>query len=108
MGFLRGELNEFIDLLPAQQRVDEESWYRGTADAVYQNIDILRSYGPEYVIVLAGDHIYKMDYSVMLRDHAQSGYKCTVGCVEIAEEEAYAFGIMGINKDREITSLSKT
>ncbi|MBK2028750.1 glucose-1-phosphate adenylyltransferase [Francisella noatunensis] len=104
-GFLRGELNEFIDLLPAQQRVDEESWYRGTADAVYQNIDILRSYGPEYVIVLAGDHIYKMDYSVMLRDHAQSGYKCTVGCVEIAEEEAYAFGIMGINKDREITSF---
>ena len=63
--FLRGELNEFIDLLPAQQRVDEEHWYRGTADAVYQNLDILRSYKPEYILVLAGDHIYKMDYSLM-------------------------------------------
>lgn len=104
-GFLRGELNEFIDLLPAQQRVDEYHWYRGTADAVYQNIDILRSYDPKYVIVLAGDHIYKMDYSIMLRDHAQSGYKCTVGCVEIDKEEAYAFGIMGIDENRKITSF---
>lgn len=104
-GFLRGELNEFIDLLPAQQRVDEEHWYRGTADAVYQNIDILRSYSPEYVIVLAGDHIYKMDYSVMLRDHVQSGYKCTVGCVEIPKDEAFAFGIMGIDENRRITNF---
>ncbi|MED7787616.1 glucose-1-phosphate adenylyltransferase [Francisella sp. 19X1-34] len=104
-GFLRGELNEFIDLLPAQQRVNEEHWYRGTADAVYQNIDILRSYSPEYVIVLAGDHIYKMDYSRMLRDHVKSGYKCTVGCVEIPKEEAFAFGIMGINEEREVTGF---
>ncbi|MED7819734.1 MULTISPECIES: glucose-1-phosphate adenylyltransferase [unclassified Francisella] len=104
-GFLRGELNEFVDLLPAQQRVDEEHWYRGTADAVYQNIDILRSYSPEYIVVLAGDHIYKMDYSVMLRDHVKSGYKCTVGCVEIPEEEAFAFGIMGIDKERKVTSF---
>jgi glucose-1-phosphate adenylyltransferase len=72
---------------------------------VYQNIDILRSYSPEYVIVLAGDHIYKMDYSVMLRDHVKSGYKGTVGCVEIPKEEAFAFGIMDINKEREITGF---
>ena len=79
--FLRGDQNEFIDLLPAQQRVNEDHWYRGTADAVFQNIDILHSYNPEYVVVLAGDHIYKMDYSLMLRDHAASGAPCTIGCI---------------------------
>ena len=100
--FLRGELNEFIDLLPAQQRLNDEQWYRGTADAVYQNIDILKSYNSEYIVVLAGDHIYKMDYSEMLRDHAESGRECTVGCVEIPKEEAFAFGVMGIDKDRNI------
>jgi glucose-1-phosphate adenylyltransferase len=67
--FLRAELNEMVDLLPAQQRVDEEHWYRGTADAIYQNIDIIQSSNPEYVVVLAGDHVYKMDYSLMLKDH---------------------------------------
>src|SRR3954463_942674 len=67
--FLRGEANEFIDLLPAQQRVNEAFWYRGTADAITQNIDILRAYGPEYILVLAGDHIYKQDYALMLLDH---------------------------------------
>ena len=66
--FLRGQMNEFIDLLPAQQRVGEEHWYRGTADAIYQNLDIIRSYRPKYVLVLAGDHIYKQDYSLMLLD----------------------------------------
>ncbi|RYE99875.1 MAG: glucose-1-phosphate adenylyltransferase [Oxalobacteraceae bacterium] len=71
--FLRGDQNEFIDLLPAQQRVNEDHWYRGTADAVYQNIDILSSYHPEFVVVLAGDHIYKMDYSLMLQDHVATG-----------------------------------
>lgn len=104
-GFLRGELNEFIDLLPAQQRVDEEHWYRGTADAVYQNIDILHSYNPEYVIILAGDHIYKMDYSLMLLDHVQSGVECTVGCIEVPKAEAFAFGVMGVNNERKITSF---
>lgn len=103
--FLRGELNEFIDLLPAQQRVNEEHWYRGTADAVYQNIDILKSYDAEYIVVLAGDHIYKMDYSEMLRDHAKSGKECTVGCVEIPKDEAFAFGIMGIDEDRNVTGF---
>ncbi len=103
--FLRSELNESIDLLPAQQRVDEEHWYRGTADAVYQNIDILRSYNPEYVVVLAGDHIYKMDYSLMLLDHVENGLGCTVGCIEVPKSEAFAFGVMGVNKDRHITSF---
>jgi len=103
--FLRGEANEFIDLLPAQQRVDEAHWYRGTADAVYQNIDILRSYGPEYILVLAGDHIYKMDYSLMLLDHAESGSRCTVGCVEVPRMEATALGVMAIDENRRITQF---
>lgn len=103
--FLRSELNEMVDLLPAQQRIDEESWYKGTADAVYQNLDILRSAGPEYVLVLAGDHIYKMDYSLMLKDHVRSGAKCTVGCLEVPREEATAFGVMGIDERRRITDF---
>jgi glucose-1-phosphate adenylyltransferase len=71
--FLKSEMNEFVDLLPAQQRVDEESWYRGTADAVYQNQDILAAYRADYVVVLAGDHIYKMNYALMLADHVALG-----------------------------------
>jgi glucose-1-phosphate adenylyltransferase len=101
--FLRGEANEFIDLLPAQQRVNEADWYRGTADAVYQNIDILRSYDPEYILVLAGDHIYKMDYSLMLLDHVESGSRCTVGCIEVPRMEATALGVMAIDENRRIT-----
>lgn len=103
--FLRGEANEFIDLMPAQQRVNEAYWYRGTADAVYQNIDILRSYGPEYVVILAGDHIYKMDYSLMLLDHVERGADCTVGCIEVPRMEATALGVMAISEDRKITSF---
>lgn len=103
--FLRGQLNEFVDLLPAQQRVNEAYWYRGTADAVSQNIDILRSYDPEYILVLAGDHVYKMDYSLMLLDHVEKGTGCTVGCVEVTKEEASAFGVMGIDDDRKIVSF---
>src|SRR5439155_19578643 len=75
--FLRSEMNEFLDLLPAQQRLDEATWYRGTADAVYQNFDIFRADDPEYFIVLAGDNIYKMDYSNMLPPHAEKGAECT-------------------------------
>src|SRR5512145_2016806 len=78
--FLKSEMNEFIDLLPAQQRLDENSWYRGTADAVFQNLDIVQAYAPEYVVILAGDHIYKMDYGRMLADHVSRGFGCTVGC----------------------------
>lgn len=103
--FLRGEHNEFIDLLPAQQRVDEAFWYRGTADAISQNIDILRAYGPEYILVLAGDHIYKQDYSLMLLDHVESGAKCTVGCIEVPRMEATALGVMHVDEDRRITAF---
>ena len=100
--FLKGEMNEFVDLLPAQQRVDEESWYRGTADAVYQNQDIVASYRPEYVVVLAGDHIYKMDYAVLLADHVAMGRECTVACIEVDRDEARAFGVMAVDEERRI------
>ena len=100
--FLRAELNEMVDLLPAQQRVDEEHWYRGTADAIYQNIDIIQSSNPEYVVVLAGDHVYKMDYSLMLKDHVDSGAGCTVGCIEVPRHEASAFGVMAVDENRKI------
>ncbi|MDQ2820176.1 MAG: glucose-1-phosphate adenylyltransferase [Pseudomonadota bacterium] len=103
--FLRGDIREFIDLLPAQQRLNEEHWYRGTADAVTQNIDILRSYRPAFVVILAGDHIYKMDYSLMLRDHVATGAGCTVGCIEVPKEEASAFGVMAVDEHRHITAF---
>ncbi len=103
--FLRAELNEMIDLLPAQQRVGEEHWYRGTADAIFQNLDIIRSKHPEYILILAGDHIYKMDYSIMLKDHAESGAGCTVGCIEVARAEASAFGVMAVDEQRTITAF---
>ena len=100
--FLKSEMNEFVDLLPAQQRVDEESWYRGTADAVYQNQDILAAYRADYVVVLAGDHVYKMNYALMLTDHVEQGHECTVGCIEVPRDEARAFGVMHIDERRRI------
>ena len=103
--FLKSEMNEFVDLLPAQQRVDEESWYRGTADAVYQNQDILAAYRADYVVVLAGDHIYKQNYALMLADHVALGRECTVGCIEVSREEAKAFGVMAIDEERRITAF---
>ncbi len=103
--FLRAELNEMVDLLPAQQRLDEEHWYRGTADAIYQNIDIIQGSNPEYVVVLAGDHIYKMDYSLMLKDHVDSGAGCTVGCIEVPRDEASAFGVMAVDEQRKIVEF---
>ncbi len=106
-GFLRGEVNEFVDLLPAQQRVDEESWYRGTADAVYQNIDIIETYSPspDYVVILAGDHVYKMNYAAMLVDHAESGAECTVACIEVPRAEASGFGVMAVDSSGRITDF---
>ena len=103
--FLHAELNEMIDLLPAQQRSGEEHWYRGTADAIFQNVDIIRSSKPEYIVILAGDHIYKMDYSLMLKDHAERGLGCTVGCIEMPRAEASACGVMGIDNERLITTF---
>ncbi|MEX8498734.1 MAG: glucose-1-phosphate adenylyltransferase [Leptothrix ochracea] len=104
--FLRNEMNEFVDLLPAQQRVDEESWYRGTADAIYQNLDIIRgSIPPEYIVILAGDHIYKMDYSLMLADHVAHKRGVTVGCIEVPRAEASGFGVMAIDEQRGISEF---
>ncbi|TCS73037.1 glucose-1-phosphate adenylyltransferase [Sulfuritortus calidifontis] len=104
-GFLRGEFNEFIELLPAQQRVDESSWYKGTADAVFQNLDILRIYKPEYVLILAGDHIYKMDYGEMLADHVRNEADMTVACLEVPLAEASAFGVMDVDADGRVVSF---
>ncbi|HSN79675.1 MAG TPA: glucose-1-phosphate adenylyltransferase, partial [Rhodoferax sp.] len=103
--FLRAELNEMVDLLPAQQRAGEEHWYRGTADAIFQNMDIIRSSKPNYIVILAGDHVYKMDYSIMLKDHAAQGAGCTVGCIEVPRAEASAFGVMAIDEARQITAF---
>ncbi|MCA3259526.1 MAG: glucose-1-phosphate adenylyltransferase [Rubrivivax sp.] len=103
--FLKSEMNEFVDLLPAQQRVDEESWYRGTADAVYQNQDIIAAYRADYVVVLAGAHVYKMNYALMLADHVAMGRECTVGCLEVPRSEATAFGVMAIDERRRITDF---
>jgi glucose-1-phosphate adenylyltransferase len=103
--FMKTEMNEFVDLLPAQQRVDEESWYRGTADAVSQNQDILDGYDADYVIVLAGDHVYKMNYALMLADHVAQGRPCTVGCIEVPRSDASAFGVMAVDERRNITEF---
>ena len=103
--FLRPEMNEFLDLLPAQQRIDEVSWYQGTADAVYQNFDILKAARPEYFIVLAGDHIYKMDYSNMLADMRAKGADCIVGCIEVPIGLASDFGVMAVDESMRIVDF---
>ena len=100
--FLRPERNEGFDILPASQRISEDKWYAGTADAVHQNIDIIESYGPEYMIILAGDHIYKMNYELMLEQHVNSGADVTVGCLEVPRMEATGFGVMHIDADDRI------
>ena len=103
--FLRPEMNEFLDLLPAQQRLDEATWYRGTADAVYQNFDILKAARPEFFVVLAGDHIYKMDYSNMLNDMRAQGADCIVGCVEVPIALASDFGVMDVDPSMRIVNF---
>ena len=104
-GFLRGEFGEYVDLMPAQQRLDENSWYQGTADAVFQNIDILRSRHPEHILVLAGDHIYKMDYGAMLADHVEKNADLTIGCIEVSLEDATAFGVMDVDENRRVRAF---
>lgn len=96
-GFFRAERNEYLDILPASQRVGDGNWYLGTADAVTQNIDIVDDYDVKYVIVLAGDHVYKMDYEIMLRQHVETGADVTVGCLTVPRAEASAFGVMHVN-----------
>jgi len=105
-GFMRAEIGEFVELIPAQQRVDSQ-WYRGTADALYQNLDIIRRHAPDYVVVLGGDHIYTMDYSKMLYQHAASEADLTVGCIEVPKEEATEFGVMSVDENYNITKFSE-
>lgn len=105
-GFMRGALGEFVELLPASQR-NEKGWYEGTADAVYQNIDILRNHGPEYVLILAGDHIYKMDYGDMLAEHVAQNADMTIGCIEVPIDEAKALGVMSVDVNRRIVAFDE-
>lgn len=105
-GHLRGEFNEFVEILPAQQRV-QESWYAGTADSIFQNLDIIRSHGPEYVLILAGDHIYKMDYGTMIAAHVENEADITVGCIVVPRETAKEYGVMGVNDDERILSFDE-
>jgi glucose-1-phosphate adenylyltransferase len=106
--FFRPERNESFDILPASQRVSETQWYAGTADAVYQNIDIIQSHAPEHIVILAGDHVYKMDYEHMLRMHVEEQADVTVGCIEVPRPEATGFGVMHVDaKDRIIEFLEK-
>ena len=96
--FFRSDRNESFDILPASQMISEDSWYKGTADAVYQNIEIIDGYKPKYIVVLAGDHIYKMDYEIMLRQHVDSGADVTLGCLEVPRMEATGFGVMHVDE----------
>jgi len=100
--FFRTERNESFDILPASQRVSEDLWYLGTADAVYQNIDIIESYAPEYMVILAGDHIYKMDYEIMLGEHVANNAEVSVGCIEVPRMEGAEFGVMHIDENDRI------
>ena len=103
--FLRSERNESFDILPASQRISEFQWYEGTADAVYQNIDIIESHAPEYMVILAGDHIYKMDYELILQQHCETGADVTIACLEVPRMEAVAFGVMAVDEHDNVTAF---
>jgi glucose-1-phosphate adenylyltransferase len=103
--FLKGEFNEFVELLPAQQRIDESYWYKGTADAVYQNLDIIRMYQPDFVLILGGDHIYKMDYGEMLACHVRHRADMTVACMDVPIQQASAFGVMTVNDEERVSAF---
>lgn len=103
--FMRPERNESFDILPASQRVSETQWYEGTADAVYQNIDIIEAHAPKYMVILAGDHIYKMDYELMLQQHVSSGADVTVGCLVVPRMDAVGFGVMHVDETDRITAF---
>ena len=106
-GMIGGDFGPFVELLPAQQRIDEYSWYKGTADAVYQNIDIIRSFDPSHVIVLAGDHVYKMDYGPMLAYHVAQNSALTIGCIEVPTEAAKAFGVLSMAEDGRVNEFNE-
>lgn len=103
--FFSAERKEFLDILPASQRVSERMWYRGTVDAVTQNIDIVDSYDIDYIVILAGDHVYKMDYEIMLRQHIEKKADVTVGCLTVDKSEASSFGVMAVDNNNQITSF---
>ena len=103
--FLRSEMDEFVEIWPAQQQTDEESWYQGTADAVHQNLGVISKHKPKFVLILAGDHVYKQDYSKLLMHHIESGAEVTVSCMEVDRKEASAFGVVGANEQREIVDF---
>jgi glucose-1-phosphate adenylyltransferase len=106
--FFRPERNESFDILPASQRVATETWYLGTADAVYQNLDIIQDYEPRFIIVLAGDHIYKMDFEPMLRQHVEQGADVTIACIEVPRAQAKGFGVMSVDaSDRILDFVEK-
>ncbi len=105
-GFLRGEFNEFVEIWPAQKRVAED-WYKGTADAVYQNLDIVRNIGAEYVLILAGDHIYKMDYGQMLACHVKNKADMTVACINVPIEHAKGFGVIGVDESDRVIDFKE-
>ena len=105
--FMRDEIGEFVEILPAQQRTKEKEWYKGTADALYQNIDIVLRHAPRYVMVLGGDHIYTMDYSKMLVQHMRSEADFTVGCIEVPIDEAHDFGVMSVDEDLKISKFTE-
>ncbi len=104
--FLDGRFQEFVELLPAQQNVSAE-WYKGTADAIFQNIYLLRRHAPELVLVLGGDHIYKMDYNRLLHDHVSRGADMTIACVEVPLEEARGFGVMAVNDEWHVKAFQE-
>jgi glucose-1-phosphate adenylyltransferase len=104
--FLCRELNEFIDVLPPQQRIDEQ-WYQGTADAVYQNIYTIERARSDYILILSGDHIYKMDYSKLINDHRESGAEVTIGCIPVDRTEATQFGVMGVDDDMRVVKFEE-
>jgi glucose-1-phosphate adenylyltransferase len=103
-GFLPRELDEYIEVLPPQQRIDE-NWYKGTADAIYQNIYTIERANPRYVLILAGDHIYKMDYGQMIRSHIDNGADLTIGCIPVPRKDGIHFGIMHVDKQDHVVGF---
>ncbi len=105
-GFMRREFNEFVEILPAQQRTGP-GWYAGTADAIYQNLDIIRAHNPQFILILGGDHVYKMDYGMMLGQHVESGADVTIGCIEVPLPEAREFGVMGVDAEGRVLEFQE-
>ena len=104
--FLQPELNEFVEIWPAQQQTSGAVWYQGTADAVFQNKDVIAEHDPKYILILAGDHIYKQDYSIMLEDHIDNGADVTVACIEVPVDSAKGFGVVSVDENNNITNLN--